>query len=162
MDLAGEGIGATYGRDGHAQPAHRDGPGSAQLPYISELQQILAEAGVNSGVFSDFTQPLGADVEQARQCYRKGGHDSVIAIGGGSGMDGGKATALTAHNDCTIWEFDFDRETELPRDHAFPADLYPYDGGHRCRDREHCGDPRRAGDEILRVAPSIETLIDPA
>ena len=36
-------------------------------------------------------------------------------------MDGGKATALTAHNDCTIWEFDFDRETpELPRDHAFP------------------------------------------
>ncbi|GIR82765.1 MAG: hypothetical protein CM15mP84_05130 [Cellvibrionales bacterium] len=28
--------------------------GSAQLPYISELQQILAEAGVNSGVFSRF------------------------------------------------------------------------------------------------------------
>ena len=96
--------------------------GSAQLPFVSELQQILAEAGVSSGVFAEISpNPLGADVERARQCYREGGHDSVIAIGGGSGMDGGKATALTAHNDCTIWEFDFDRETpELPRDHAFP------------------------------------------
>ena len=96
--------------------------GSAQLPYISELQQILAEAGVSSGVFAEISpNPLGADVERARQCYREGEHDSVIAIGGGSGMDGGKATALTAHNDRTIWEFDFDRETpELPRGHAFP------------------------------------------
>ncbi|GIR82766.1 MAG: hypothetical protein CM15mP84_05140 [Cellvibrionales bacterium] len=54
-------------------------------------------------------------------------------------MDGGKATALTAHNDCTIWEFDFDRETPSCRAiMPSPADLHPYDGGHRCRDREHC------------------------
>ena len=96
--------------------------GSAQLPFISELQRTLAEAGVSSSVFSEVSpNPLGADVERARHCYREGGHDSVIAIGGGSGMDGGKATALTAHNDCTIWQFDFDRETlELPSGHAFP------------------------------------------
>ena len=96
--------------------------GSVQLPFISELQQTLAEAGVSSSVFSEVSpNPLGADIERARQCYREGGHDGVIAIGGGSGMDGGKATALTAHNDCTIWQFDFDREIPvLPRGHAFP------------------------------------------
>ena len=57
--------------------------GSAQLPFVSELQQILAEAGVSSGVFAEISpNPLGADVERARQCYREGEHDSVIAIGG--------------------------------------------------------------------------------
>ena len=96
--------------------------GSAQLPFISELQQTLAEAGVSSRVFAEISpNPLGADIERARHYYREGGHDCVIAIGGGSGMDGGKATALTAHNDCSIWQFDFDRETpELPAGHAFP------------------------------------------
>ena len=29
--------------------------GSAQLPFISELQQTLAEAGVSSGVFSEIS-----------------------------------------------------------------------------------------------------------
>ena len=96
--------------------------GSAQLPFISELQQTLAEAGVSSRVFSEISpNPTGADIERARYYYREGGHDSVIAIGGGSGMDGGKATALTAHNDCAIWQFDFDRDIpELPSGHAFP------------------------------------------
>ena len=96
--------------------------GSAQLPFISELQQTLAEAGVSSRVFSEISpNPLGEDIERARYYYREGGHDSVIAIGGGCGMDGGKATALTAHNDCAIWQFDFDRDIpELPSGHAFP------------------------------------------
>ena len=45
----------------------------------------------------------------------------MIAIGGGSGMDAGKSTALTAHNQCDIWQFDFDRDVpSLPADHIFP------------------------------------------
>ena len=41
--------------------------GSAHLPFISELQQILAEAGVSTGLFAEISpNPLGADVERAR------------------------------------------------------------------------------------------------
>ena len=36
-------------------------------------------------------------------------------------MDAGKATALTANNDCDVWQFDFDREVPvLPAGHVFP------------------------------------------
>ena len=74
-------------------------------------------------------------------------------------MDGGKATALTAHNDCTIWEFDFDRETpELPRDHAFPPLICIPHGGHRCRDSTAMA-TRRAGDEICVWHPRLKPLL---
>ncbi len=35
-------------------------------------------------------------------------HDGVIAVGGGSGMDGGKAIALTANNCIDLWAFEYE------------------------------------------------------
>ena len=97
--------------------------GSAQLPFIGALQRALKATGISSDVFADVApNPKDTNVASARQMYRQGGHDAVIAIGGGSGMDAGKATALTANNDCDVWEFDFDRESPvLPTDHEFPT-----------------------------------------
>ena len=96
--------------------------GSAGLPFIATLQQALNSARIDSEVFSEVApNPRDADIALARETYRRGGHDSVIAIGGGSGMDAGKATALTANNDCDVWQFDFDRDVPvLPADHVFP------------------------------------------
>ena len=96
--------------------------GSAELPFIQTLQQALRNAGIESAVFSEVSpNPKDSDIALARQTYRQGGHDSVVAIGGGSGMDAGKATALTANNDCDVWQFDFDRDVPaLPAGHVFP------------------------------------------
>ena len=96
--------------------------GSAGLPFIESLQQSLRSAGIESAVFSEVApNPKDAEIALARETFRQGGHDSVIAIGGGSGMDAGKATALTANNDCDVWQFDFDREAPaLPVGHVFP------------------------------------------
>jgi alcohol dehydrogenase class IV len=96
--------------------------GSAGLPFIEALQRSLGDAGVGCQVFSDVPpNPRDSDITLARHRYLEGGHDSVIAIGGGSGMDAGKATALTAHNDYDMWQFDFNRDTpELPHHHRFP------------------------------------------
>ena len=96
--------------------------GSAGLPFIEALQGSLGDAGVGCQVFSDVPpNPRDSDITLARDRYLEGGHDSVIAIGGGSGMDAGKATALIAHNDYDIWQFDFNRDTpELPHHHRFP------------------------------------------
>ena len=96
--------------------------GSAGLPFIDTLQQALLSAGIGSEVFAEVApNPRDSDIVLARKAYLEGGHDSVIAIGGGSGMDAGKSTALTAHNECDIWQFDFDREVpSLPTGHVFP------------------------------------------
>ena len=96
--------------------------GSAALPFIETLQQVLRSADIESEVFFEVApNPRDSDIALARETFRQGGHDSVIAIGGGSGMDAGKATALTANNDCDVWQFDFDRDVpELPAGHVFP------------------------------------------
>ena len=108
---------------GLANPLIVTDRGSAQLPFIGALQRALKATGISSDVFSDVApNPKDTNVASARQMYRQGGHDAVIAIGGGSGMDAGKATALTANNDCDVWEFDFDRESPvLPTGHEFPT-----------------------------------------
>jgi alcohol dehydrogenase class IV len=96
--------------------------GSAGLPFIDVLRQALLSAGIGSEVFADVApNPRDSDIALARKAYLEGGHDSVIAIGGGSGMDAGKATALTAHNECDVWQFDYDSDVPgLPVDHVFP------------------------------------------
>ena len=80
--------------------------GSAGLPFIDTLQHALLSAGIGSEVFAEVApNPRASDIVLARNAYLEGGHDSVIAIGGGSGMDAGKSTALTAHNQCDIWHY---------------------------------------------------------
>lgn len=96
--------------------------GSATLPFITRATRSLVEVGISSRVFSDISpNPGEAEVRRSRDAYRSGGHDAIIAVGGGSGMDAGKATALTAYNDLDLWQFDFERDTPaLPADHIFP------------------------------------------
>jgi alcohol dehydrogenase class IV len=40
--------------------------------------------------------------------FKDGNHDAIIAIGGGSAMDGGKAICLTANNDIPLWDFEWE------------------------------------------------------
>ena len=41
--------------------------------------------------------------------FKDGNHDSIIAIGGGSAMDGGKSICLTANNDYPLFDFDWEK-----------------------------------------------------
>ena len=67
--------------------------GSAGLPFIDTLRQALLNSGISSDVFAEVApNPRDSDIALARKAYLEGGHDSVIAIGGGSGMDAGKST----------------------------------------------------------------------
>ena len=40
------------------------------------------------------------------EAYKAGGHDGVIALGGGSGLDVGKAVALMVGQTRPIWDFE--------------------------------------------------------
>jgi 4-hydroxybutyrate dehydrogenase len=71
--------------------------GLLKTAAYAQLAQILGEAGEgrNWFVFSGVhPNPIEEDVRRAADAYRKHGCDGVIAIGGGSPLDAGKAARL--------------------------------------------------------------------
>ena len=96
--------------------------GSAGLPFVSGLMSILAAAGMKTGLFSDISpNPRDTEIAAGRAAFLSGGHDAVIAIGGGSAMDGGKAICLTARNEIDLWDFEWEAPpAEIGPDQPFP------------------------------------------
>jgi alcohol dehydrogenase class IV len=96
--------------------------GSSDLPFIATLQRYIAQAGLKSGLFFDISpNPRDDEIGAGRARFRAGGHDAIIAIGGGSAMDGGKSICLTAHNDIDLWAFEYEHAIpKIPNDQAFP------------------------------------------
>jgi alcohol dehydrogenase class IV len=84
--------------------------GSRELAFISRLVEYLLGAGLASGVFSGISpNPIDSEISFGRAAYLSGNHDAIIAIGGGSAMDGAKAICLTANNEIDLWDFEFEQ-----------------------------------------------------
>ena len=82
-------------------------PGVAALPMVSDIVDTYKASGLAIQVFSDIKpNPTGTNVENGVAAYMDGKHDGVIALGGGSGLDAGKAVAVAADQDCTIWDLE--------------------------------------------------------
>ena len=84
--------------------------GSAALPFIDDIQAYLTDAGLKPALYAAISpNPRDDEIAAGQALYRKGGYDGIIAIGGGSGMDGGKALALVAGNDIDLWDFEYEQ-----------------------------------------------------
>ena len=96
--------------------------GSANMPFVAAMQNDLTGAGMSPGLFAGISpNPRDKDIIRGREVFRNGGHDGVIALGGGSGMDGGKAISLLAHNAVDIWAFEYEKPPIEQKDYvAFP------------------------------------------
>ena len=80
-------------------------PGLAALPVVAQALQVCRDAGLQVGLFSAVKgNPTGGNVLDGVAALKAGNHDGVIAFGGGSAIDAGKAVALVARQDCTLWE----------------------------------------------------------
>ena len=81
--------------------------GLARLPIATDAVASCRADGVDVRVFSDVkSNPTGANVEAGLAVFRDGGHDGVIAFGGGSGIDVAKAVALMANQTCALWDLE--------------------------------------------------------
>ena len=84
--------------------------GLAGLAMIRDTVAMLADAGLGAALYSDVQgNPVAANVDAGLIAYREGGHDGVVAFGGGSAMDVGKCIALMVGQTRPIWDFE-DRE----------------------------------------------------
>ncbi len=92
---------------GMARPLLVTDPGLAKLPMVGDAIAANEAAGLPTGLFSDVKpNPVGQNVEDGLKVYREGGHDGVIAWGGGSGLDAAKAIAFMAGQTKPMWEFE--------------------------------------------------------
>ena len=93
-----------------------------QLPFVERIVDDLEAQDVAVGVYAGFSpNPRDDQVAAGREQYRAEGRDAIIAIGGGSGLDGGKAVATVANNDIDLWAFEFEQDPpRLGPEQAFP------------------------------------------
>lgn len=81
--------------------------GLADLPITQNALDILDAAGLGRCMFSQVDpNPNELNLAAGVAAYNAGGHDGVIAFGGGSGLDLGKMVAFMAGQTRPIWEFE--------------------------------------------------------
>jgi len=81
--------------------------GLANLPITQNTLDLLEKAGLGRAIFSEVDpNPNEINLEAGVKAYNDGGHDGVIAFGGGSGLDLGKMVAFMAGQTRPIWDFE--------------------------------------------------------
>ncbi len=92
---------------GIARPLLVTDAGLAEAPITQGALDRLDRAGLGRALFADVKpnpddHNLGAGIE----AFRAGGHDGVVAFGGGSGLDLGKLIAFMAGQTRPVWDFE--------------------------------------------------------
>jgi alcohol dehydrogenase len=68
---------------------------------------VLAAAGLRAAVFADVRpNPTESNVAAGLRALRDGGHDGVVAFGGGSALDAGKVIAFMRGQMRPMWDFE--------------------------------------------------------
>ena len=100
-------IGEACRNAGMTNPLIVTDPGLVDLAPIAALRTALTEASIESGLFADLRpNPIGRDIEAGVAAFTAGGHDGVIAVGGGSALDVGKVIAFHAGQTRPLWDFE--------------------------------------------------------
>ena len=77
------------------------------LDFVKNVLIIINKEFKNIKIFSNFSgNPVGDNVDEGVKEYKKNNCDGVIAFGGGSGLDVGKAIAFMSGQSRPIWDFE--------------------------------------------------------
>ncbi|MBY2938448.1 iron-containing alcohol dehydrogenase [Rhizobium leguminosarum] len=81
--------------------------GLASMAITRNALDILEDAGLGRAIFADVDpNPNEKNLEAGVRAFKDGGHDGVVAFGGGSGLDLGKCVAFMAGQTRPVWDFE--------------------------------------------------------
>jgi alcohol dehydrogenase len=81
--------------------------GLASLPITAQALDILDAGGLGRAIFADVDpNPNDKNLDAGVKAFKDGGHDGVIAFGGGSGLDLGKCVAFMVGQSRPVWDFE--------------------------------------------------------
>ena len=139
---------------GIARPLLVTDPGLAALPMVGEAVAACEKARLGCGVFSDVRgNPVEANVRAGVAALRNSDHDGVIAFGGGSALDAGKAVALMVGQSRPIWDFE-DREdwwTRVDEEGMVPVVAVPTTSGTGSETGRASAITDTRGDHVKRI-----------
>lgn len=82
------------------------GTSMKKFGYLAKLENILKEAGIEYTVFDKILpNPILEHVTEGAELAKANGCDMIIALGGGSTIDSGKAIAIMANNPGNYWDY---------------------------------------------------------
>ena len=81
--------------------------GLAEMDITTRTLDLLEAAGLGRAMFSDVDpNPNEKNAAAGIAAFKDGGHDGVVAFGGGSGLDLGKLVAFLAGQTRPLWDFE--------------------------------------------------------
>ena len=81
--------------------------GLAPMEITKRALDILEAGGLGRAIFADVDpNPNEKNLEAGVKAFKDGGHDGVVAFGGGSGLDLGKCVAFMAGQTRPVWDFE--------------------------------------------------------
>ena len=81
--------------------------GLANLPITQNTLDLLDQAGLGRAMFAEVDpNPNEKNLAAGLEAYPRGGHDGVIAFGGGSGLDLGKVVAFMCGQTRPVWDYE--------------------------------------------------------
>ncbi len=100
-------LGGACAATGITQPLVVTDRGLAGGTVMAAVGLALQSVGLSFAVYAEVKgNPVGANVDDGVAVYRAGGHDGVIAVGGGSALDVGKAIAFMSGQSRPLWDFE--------------------------------------------------------
>jgi alcohol dehydrogenase class IV len=106
--------------------------GLAQSDIVKNTLSILKDNGIDAALYSNVVgNPTGTNVTEGADYYNKNNCNGVIAFGGGSGLDVGKAVAFMSGQTLPIWDFEDvgDNWTKANADKIAPIIAVPTTAG---------------------------------
>jgi alcohol dehydrogenase class IV len=92
---------------GMQRPLFVTDAGLASLPITGQAFEVLGQHGMSAGFFAEvMPNPDDVCLAAGLEVYRQGGHDGVVAFGGGSALDLGKIIAFMAGQTRPVWDFE--------------------------------------------------------
>jgi alcohol dehydrogenase class IV len=96
-------LAAACAQSGIRRPLIVTDEGLVNAPMIKNALGALKDAALFGAVRGN---PALSHVEAGLKAYRAGGHDGVVAFGGGSALDAGKVVAFMSGQNRPLWDFE--------------------------------------------------------